>query len=432
MRLTIFGKTFSVGEAPEPTTSAERKEPSVKSLEDFGIQIAGRNFAGQNVTVSKSLELDTVYACIRDKSESCGQLPFKMYNAKGEEIKSGRKHRIFCKRPNEFMTQGELTELIITCLESYGRFFAYVIRNKYGNISEIIPFRNQVNVGVNMDTNGRVYYTYSTNDGKPGMAFAGREIMHLKLNTLDGFTGMSPIRQAANTLGLAMAQEEHLSSLMKNGARPTGALETDHIFQDESKGQRVLDQWNNTYAGSSNSGKTAMLENGLKYKPITISPADTELVKQRIFSRVQICAIFRVPPHRVGVLEAKAYDRLEDNNRAYMRDVLVPLLKKIEDWYNEQLGDSELSLRYDTREFTRGDRLSQVEAVGQEIKMGLVSINEGRVDLGRHAVEGGDVHAIDTNNLTFGRLEDIPKLQEEQRLANQPQPQQVEEEENAE
>lgn len=432
MRLTILGKTIidtdplppriEPEKMVEPTIEEPEKKSDINPYSDFGIEIYNRTHAGVTVNANTAGKLDTFYACVRDKAESIGQLPIKMMDTDKKEIISGREHRIFCQKPNDFMTTGDLLANYVTCLETYGRWFAYIVRNKYKNVSQIIPFRFQQQCTVNMDTNGRIYYTYSTNDGKPVMAFSDKEIIHIKLNTLDGFTGLNSIQQCAQTYGLAIGQETHLSSLMTNGAMPRSVLETDNIFSDVDKGARLIADWNSIYSGTQNSGKTALLENGVKHKALSLSPADTQLLEQRIFSRLQICTMLRVPPHRVGVLKAMAYDKLEDNNRAYMRDSLVPIIKKFEDAVSPLTNGKKLKL--DTNEFLRGDRLSQVEAVTQEVKNGLASLNEGREALDRQPVEGGDVHAIDTNNLTFGRLEDIPKLQAErlQMGNNPPQP----------
>lgn len=430
MRINILGLTLG--------KTSDTDSPNLKlknGLTDFGINwLGGGNvFAGKRVDEHTAMGLDTVYACIRDKSESIGQLPVKMQSKDGEDITSGREYEIFCKNPNSFMTMQDFIETYVTCLESYGRFFAYTKRNKYGNVSEIIPFRYQRQIMVNMDTNGNIYYTYTTNDGKPYMGFNNGEILHIKLNSLDGFTGMSPITTAARTLGISIAQEDYLENLMENGAIPRGVLETDNVFVDETKGNRILQQWNELYKGTSNAGKTALLENGLKYKGVTLSPSDTELIKQRIFSRTQICSIFRVPPHRVNAVEMKAggYDKLEDNNRAYMRDSLVPIIYKLENALNPLIrGGSKIEL--DTKGFVRGDRESQVRALREELVVGLVSLNEGRIDLGRKPLEGGDVFAIDTNNLTFGKYSDIERIQRENReMMNEPV-EQVEDEENVE
>ena len=379
---------------------------------EFGIPMFGSNntHAGVNVTPITAIDTDIVYTCIRDKAESLGQLPLSVKRS-GKKLERGsREHRIFSMKPNDYMTTQDLLEMYVTNIELYGNFYMLPVLNKFGNIAELIPFRFQTNIRPSMDTNGRVYYTYSTNDGKPNITFAGNSLIHIKLNSLNGYEGLSPISAAAMTIGVAVSQEKHIASLMEKGARPSGVLTTDAIFKDGAAIQRLKDEWGKTHGGAGNSGKTAVLENGLKYQAMGLSPADSELIKQRVFSRIQICGVFRVPPSRVGVVEAQKYNSLEENNKSYLRDSLVPLITKFENALNNILPTS-LSVEVDVRQYTRGDRKSQAESIAAEIKTGLISLNEGREDLGRDNVDGGDVFAIDTNNLTFGLLTDIPKLQ---------------------
>ena len=388
-----------------------------------GFELGGATVAGIKVTTKQALAIDTVFACIRDKSESIGQLPVKLYRADGKEGKrnqvfTGRELRIFTKKPNEYQTMQEFIEMFVTSLETYGSFYAYVEYNSRNCISEIIPFRNQNAVSTQMDQNGRVFHTYVTNDNKPMTMYAGKSIIHIKQNTLDGFTGLSPISLCASTFGIAASQERHLASIMESGAMPKGILETDNIFKDEKALNRLKADWRAKQGGTAKSGETPILENGLKYKPLSLSPADAELILQRKFSREQICAIFRVPPRRVGAAEAGKTADIEQENKDYFQNRLVPLVTKLENAINLVLPDG-LEIKLDEKGFIRGDIKSQVEAVSGEFKMGSISMNEMRVDLGREEIEGGDIHAIDTNNLTFGQLTDIPKIQEENRLAAQ-------------
>ena len=383
-----------------------------KYQNEFGIPMFGGNniHAGVKVTTNTAIETDIVYTCIRDKSESLGQLPLVVKRS-GKKLERGsREHRIFSMKPNDYMTTQDLLEMYVTNMELHGNFYMLPIMNKFGNIAEFVPFRYQNNIRPSMDTNGRVYYTYSTNDGKPKMAFAGNTLIHIKLNSLNGYEGLSPISAAAMTIGVAISQEQHIASLMEKGARPSGILTTDAVFKDPIAIQRLKEEWGKTHGGSNNSGKTAVLENGLKYQAMGLSPADSELIKQRVFSRIQLCGVFRVPPSRVGVVEAQKYNSLEENNKSYLRDSLVPLITKFENAINNILPTS-LTVEIDVSQYARGDRKSQVEALSAELKSGGIMISEMREDLGRPFVEGSDVFAIDTNNLTFGLLTDIPKLQ---------------------
>jgi HK97 family phage portal protein len=393
-------------------------EKSKAFEEQFADLIRPKTFAGENVTVDRAMGYDVVYSCIRDKSESIGQIPavLKRNGIKIDENK--REHKIFAVKPNDHMTMQDFVEFYVTSMETLGNFYALPIRNQFGNVAEIIPFRYQRNVITEFNQNGDVYHTYVTNDGRPGMMFAGDDIMHIKLNSLDGLKGLSPITTNAMSLGVGLAQETYLGSLMQNSAMPRGILYTDSVFKEESSVERLRTQWKESFGGAKNAGNTPLLENGTKYLGIGLSPADSELIEQRVFSKVGICAIFRVPPHRVGVLEAAKYTTLEDNNRAYLRDSLIPLITKLEAAMNI-VADGKFKWSMDVTKYARGDRLSQVEALSKEFSTGAISMGEMREDLGRDRIEGDDVHAIDTNNFTFGRLTDIEKLQEQNRLLAQ-------------
>ena len=366
------------------------------------------------------MQHEMVYACIRDKAESIGQLPVMMYKMQNGKkvsvISSGLEHKIFTKKPNSFMTMQDLKENYMSCQELYGRYFAYVSRNKYGNVAEILPFRFQQGVSVNMDTAGNVYYTYATNDGKPAMAFSGGDIMHIKLNTLDGFTGLSPIQAGARAIGINISQQEYIGNMMESGVAPKGILTTEATFKDDNAAKRIRTQWQ-AYSGAKGAGKTPVLENGLKYQSMSVSPADSELLLQMNYGRESICLLFGVPLERFGI---------NKNSKATPQEVSVNYLKKLnpaivkfEDAINALLPEGK-EIELDRKGFVKGDPQSQAKTVETEMKMGLISLNEGRIDLGRIPVDGGDVHAIDTNNLTFGELTDIPKLQEQARLAAQP------------
>ena len=379
---------------------------------DFSRFTRTKKFAGVVVDTSSALGLATVYTCIRDKAETISQLPINLYKD-GRKVVTGqdRLRGIFCKRPNEYMTMGEMVSHIMVSLETNGVWYAYKSLNRFNNVSEIIPFRYQRNVNANMDVNGRVYYTYSTNDGKPVITARPGEIVKVQLMSLDGFTPMSPITAAARTIGVAISEEDYLGSLMESGAVPKGVLSTDQVFKDGNAIKRLKDEWKEKYGGVRKSGETPILEGGLKYQDIGVKPADAELIAQRVFSAQQICGIFRVPCRRAGIIVTGQTQRtVEEENNDYYRNAIMPIVVKIEDALNELL-PSGFTLRFDESQFTRGDLKSQIEAVGSKFKLGSISINELRVATGDEPIEGGDVHAIDTNNLTFGSLTDIPKFQ---------------------
>ncbi|MGB2265113.1 MAG: phage portal protein, partial [Glaciecola sp.] len=352
---------------------------------------------------------DTVYACVRDKAESIGQLPVRLKRKTGdtyEKVTQGREFRIFTQRPNDFQTMQDFIEMYVATLELRGNFYAYVSRNKYGNVAEILPFRNQAGVSVNMDASGRVYYMYATNDGKPDMTFAGADILHVKNFTLDGFTGASAIAYGARSIGIGIAQEDYLSNIMADGFLAKGVLTTEQAFKGVEGLNRLKSDWKK-FTGTNAQSEIPILEQGLKYQALNISPADAELISQRGFSREQICGILRVPPRRIGITASAkgAGSDIEQENKDYYQNKLVPIITKLEHAINFVLPDN-LSISLDEKGFIRGDFESQVKGAHEAVKSGLASLNEGREIIDMQPVDGGDVHAIDTNNLTFGVLTD--------------------------
>ena len=393
---------------------------TVMSVDDVYNRFGGYGIKSAGVTVNTTTAMQhaTVFACIRDKAESIGQLPVRLFRMQRDgtevEIKKGREYRILTKQPNDFMTMQDLLQMYVTCRESYGKFYAYIVRNDLGSIAEIIPFRHQGNVTPNMDMNGNLYYTYVTNDNKPMMAFAGGDVIHIKGNTLDGFTGLSPISYNASAIGLGMAQENHMAKLCKNGAMPKGLLETPNVFQDAKNATRLREEFDDRYAGTENSGKTVLLENGLKFSPLTISPADSELLLSRQYSQQQICGIFRVPPRRIGASTVAKQADIEQENKDYYVNSLMPQVVSFEYAMNIITPDN-IRVQVDERGFTRGDLASTVEALGKAFSLSAINMNEFREGIGYQSVEFGEYRAIDTNNITLGTLDQVESLQAEQR-----------------
>lgn len=393
----------------------------------FGGLRLNTNFAGVNVNYTSAMRHADVYTCVRIKTEALGQLPVILYRHNGDtktKITSGREYTIFTKRPNAFQTWQELIEQYVAAMEIQGNFYAEIKRNRYGNVYEVVPFRYQQNVDVEMDWNGNVYYTYATNDGKGKVqtkTYAPSNILHTKLFTTDGYRGLSPILQSAQMLGTAIAGDTTAAGMFEKGAKPAGVLQTDDTFGDDEEAiNRLRQQWQELYGGPDNSGKVAILESGLKFSSISMSAVDSQLIEQRQYSRDQIASIFRVPSHMLNSATNAKYASVEANNKAFYKDSLMPLAIKLQNAIDEILPENH-SIRLDERDFVKGDRATQVSTVQQEITAGLISINEGRVALGHEPIDGGDVFAVQTNNLTFGRYDELPSF-EEQMNAGKPEP----------
>ena len=308
------------------------------------------------------------------------------------------------------MTMQQFMEMLTVSVERLGAFYAYIERNDKGSMMSVIPFKHQGNIQPNMDINGNVYYHYLKNDGSRGDFYDLNSLFIIKGFTLDGYTPVSPIVQTATNLSIAATQEESYNELQTKGITSQMALSTDALFDDENARKRLKDDWDN-FRGPGGVKSIPILEQGLKPVSLKLTPQETELLSNREFTVNRVCRTFRVPLHRVGVIDKASKDSVIELDEAYMRDSLNPVLVKAEFAFNEHLPDG-FTLQFDRNAFYSGSPWRLLAHVEKGVKGGLLTINEGRQILGWEPVEGGDVFAIDNNNVVYGFWNDLEAMQD--------------------
>lgn len=375
--------------------------------------LAGKK--SESFTENTALKIEAFSACIRDKAETIGQLPLKLYQVKRDSrsiVLQGRTHRLFTEQPCDYLSMQNFLEMVVATYETNGVFYAYIERNSLGNPMGLIPFAHQTNVVPNMDINGNVYYTYVTNDNKPVMAAYPSDLFIVSMYSMDGYSNVRPLQNQARLLGIANSQDESYSETTRNGITSQMALKTDALFSDANARERLRDDFKKA-RGPQGKGFIPIFEQGLSPISLKLTPQEMELLGQKQFTVNRICRMTRVPQHRVGVDTGKASSMtLTELDEAYMRDSLNPILCKVETAFNK-LTPAGYKVEFNRKAFYAGSPWRLAEAVEREVKGGLASINEGRIDLGRETIEGGDVFGIDNNNVTYGKWTDVGKIQEQ-------------------
>lgn len=390
-------------------TVVEKSEPTITLNEVVGGQTA-------IISQSGSLKVEAFYSCVRDKSETISSLPLRLYrnkpNGSREQIKDNRLHRIFTKRPNDYQTMIDFIQMVVVSLETVGAFYAYKERNDRGNVMAIIPFFYQRNVKPAADLNGNIYYNYVRNDGKIGDPYAADDLVIIKNLTIDGYTPVSPIQYMATILGIAYSQEESYKELQTDGITSQMALQTEGKFNDPAALTRLKEDWNK-YRGIKGRKNIPILEEGLKPVSLKLTPAESDLIQHRQFSVQRIASALKVPLYRINMHEGTiSKGVIPELDESYMRNSLQSILVRIEQALNECL-PADISIEFNRKAYYAGSPWRLVEHVGMELKAGVSTINEGREDLGREPIEGGDVHVIDSNNATYGKWTDLPAVREQ-------------------
>ena len=376
----------------------------------------GNSTSGKRVNQKSAMQMTAVYSCVRILSEAVASLPVHVYryNDRGGKEKALDHPLYFLlhDEPNPEMTSFVFRETLMTHLLLWGNAYAQIIRNGKGEIVALYPLMPD-RMTVDRDENGRLYYEYtmSSDDAHTlkgsTVRLEPRDVLHVPGLGFDGLVGYSPIAMAKNAIGLAIAAEEYGSKFYANGAAPSGVLEHPGTLKDPAK---VRDSWSETFGGSANSHKIAVLEEGMKYTPISINPNEAQFLETRKFQLNEIARIFRVPPHMVGDLEKSSFSNIEQQSLEFVKYTLDPWVSRWEQsMIRSLLSKEEKSsyfIKFNVDGLLRGDYESRMNGYAIGRQNGWMSANDIREleNLDRiPAEQGGDLYLINGN---MTKLED--------------------------
>ncbi len=376
----------------------------------------GGSSAGKAVTERSAMQMTAVYACVRILSEAIAGLTLHVYRYKEDGGKEkALDHPLYLllhDEPNPEMSSFVFRETLMTHLLLWGNAYAQIIRNGKGEIVALYPLMPN-KMSVNRDTDGRLYYEYtrSSDEAHTMKGFTVRlnpsDVLHIPGLGFDGLVGYSPIAMAKNAIGLAIATEEYGSKFFANGAAPGGVLEHPGTLKDPDK---IRESWNKTFGGTANSGKVAVLEEGMKYSPISISPEQAQFLETRKFQINEIARIFRVPPHMVGDLEKSSFSNIEQQSLEFVKYTLDPWVVRWEQSIQRTLltPDEKKTyfVKFNVEGLLRGDYASRMNGYATARQNGWMSANDIREleNLDRIPTEdGGDLYLINGNMLPLSR-----------------------------
>jgi HK97 family phage portal protein len=372
----------------------------------------GGSSSGKNVNERSAMQMTAVYACVRILSEAIAGLPLHLYRYSDEGSKEkavdNPLYFLLHDEPNEEMTSFVFRETLMTHLLLWGNAYAQIIRNGKGSVMALYPLMPN-KMEVDRDENGQIIYKYNRSKDEANTKEEGTvvlesaDVLHIPGLGFDGLVGYSPIAMAKNAIGMAIACEEFGSKFFANGASPSGVLEHPGILKDPA---RVRDSWNAAYGGSANSHKVAVLEEGMKYTPISISPNEAQFLETRKFQINEIARIFRVPPHMVGDLEKSSFSNIEQQSLEFVKYTLDPWVIRWEQSLSRALLTQDEKktyfFKFNIDGLLRGDYQSRMNGYAVGRQNGWMSANDIREleNMDRIPEElGGDLYLVNGNML---------------------------------
>ena len=372
----------------------------------------GGSTSGKQVTERSAMQMTAVYSCVRILSETVAGLPLHLYRYKEgggkEKAIDLPLYRLLHDEPNPEMSSFVFRETLMTHLLLWGNAYAQIIRNGKGEVIALYPLMPN-KMRVERDENGSLYYEYIHSSDEADtmknttVRLTPYNVLHIPGLGFDGLVGYSPIAMAKNAIGMAIACEEYGAKFFANGAAPSGVLEHPGVIKDP---QKVREAWQSQFGGSQNANKIAVLEEGMKYTPISISPEQAQFLETRKFQIHEIARIFRVPPHMVGDLEKSSFSNIEQQSLEFVKYTLDPWVMRWEQSLSRALFTEEekktLFFKFNVEGLLRGDYQSRMNGYATARQNGWMSANDIRELENMDKIpaeQGGDLYLINGSML---------------------------------
>lgn len=365
----------------------------------------------QYVDTYTAMKYTAVFACVRVLSETLAAMPVMLYRKKPDGDRESRNdlavYDILHNRPNEEMSPFNFKEARMMALNTGGNSVCEKLVNAYGDLVGLYPYPwSMVRIERDPET-GRLIY--KIRDGTKQKTLTRDQVFHVSGLSFDGVVGLSPIEYAASAIRLGLSYEQFGVNFYKNGANASGVFSFPNALSDQAF-QRLKKDLTKNYTGLINTGKPILLEEGGDFKPLTIKPADAELLGNKKFQTEDIARIYRVPLHLIQNLDRATNNNIEQQSLEFVMYTMLPWFKRDEEASNMQLLTPQerragYYLEYKIDSLLRGDAKSRAEAYAAGRQWGWLSVNDIRKLENMSPVPNGDIYLQPLNMGEAGQIQ---------------------------
>ena len=394
--VTYVNNLFSASKKPETRTWTTTVTDTGRWLESFG-----RSSEGASISEETALSLSAVYACVRVIAEAVASLPWHVYESTDIGKQIAAKHplnKLLRSEPNPLYTSFVFRETLITHVLLWGNAYAKIVR--VNGIPTRFDILNPINVTPTLKDGALIYKTPQGN-------IAPNDIIHIPGLGFDGITGKSPIRLAAENIGVGLNSQRFGSKFFENGAHLGGVLEHPGVLKADAH-TRLRDSWDNKYKGVNNSNKVAILEEGMKYTRIGIPPEEAQFIETRKFSITEVARIYKVPPHMIQDLERATFSNIEHQDLGFVKHTMVPWCVRIEQEFNRKVFSEPEKEKYfnkfNLNGMLRGDSAARATFYKDMFNIGVFSHNDILELEDMNKVKDGDQRFVPLNMIPVDKV----------------------------
>ena len=340
------------------------------------------NYSGELVNENTAFASSALTAAVTLLADSIATMPLELLRER-----AGRTERLptpsVLLKPNEHQSMFDFVHQTVLMLALHGCAYIYAPRRA----GELPPEMRNINPlqikDMVSDVDGTLYYEISK------QKYSTAEIRGIHWLLFPGRTrGLSPLEIQRNTVGMGIAMDRFLAQFYGEGATPSSVLETEQkITPDQADLMRQT--WEDSHYKRR---RPAVLTGGLKWRSITTSASDMQMIQHRESIIRDIARVYRIPLHLIGGSggDSQTYQNVEQAGINFVRYTLLPWMRRVEDAISEMLPLTQ-KVRFNADEFMRADLTTRVNAQRTQILSGTLSPNEARQTENLEPYEGGDL-----------------------------------------
>lgn len=367
---------------------------------------------GLSITPNTAMRSAAVYACVRVLTDTISTLPVHLFektpNGGRRQLNDHPLTMLIGGRPHRALTSVQWRQMAMAHVALRGNAYAEIVMANDGRITELVPLPPD-RVRAFWAPDGRRAYEYQPEIG-PRRILLQSEMLHLMGLSVDGLKGLNPIELHRETIGLSMAAHEYGARFFGNNAAPKGALKMPGTLNDEAA-KILRESWERRHKGLENAHRIAILDAGMEFVPVGMSNEDAQYIQTMGFTAVDITRIFRVPPHKIGILDRATFTNIEHQALEFVTDTVLPIAISFESALNNALlTEEERRIRYfkfNLAGLLRGDFKSRMEGYAIGRNGGWLSANDILRSEDMDPIANGDVYLTPLNMAPSDKLLDV-------------------------
>ena len=271
------------------------------------------------------------YRCIRMIAEGAASLDYDVFHDSDEL--DDHPLRTLMKTPNPRQTGGDLFEALFVNLLCFGNAYLEVVAEGMSpqEVYCLRPDRVRVIPGPDGWPEAYDYAVGSHSVTLRNDGVALPQVLHLKMfDPLDDHYGLAPLAAAQTALDIHNTATAWNKALLDNSARPSGALvyAADGANMTDEQFARLKEELEATFSGAFNAGRPILLEGGLDWKPLALSPKDMDFMEAKSAAAREIALALGVPPLLLGLPGDNTFANYAEANRALWRQTIIPLAQR--------------------------------------------------------------------------------------------------------